>query len=390
MRPEATDFGYSVGDARIYASRTPVGGGMPYGHEVPTLGSSGADVLGSYRGGGSATYAYTPASKAYYPAMHAYGTPYADEFEFGLGVASPSVLHQEPVGMMPGQWGPSGAAAATRASKAPSFSSMYMDAEGPYGGYGGAGMLHRPPHSVSSDSPSFSFSGVAASLPLSSTPGPDRLLPNPAGRASTLPYPTGALKPSSSSTSAASTLADVATAAASYAAGGFDTTSPGLSYSSTATTASSTSSLSSSHPSSSSRGSSDAYSAAAAAAGPESIFGEQERSNLQSQGAGFDLSSYTASPRRGSPPAAGAAGGGEGGAQSHHHHHAPSSQHHHLSASAGGYMGGAAAATGAGTAALSSSSSAHRHGHGVLSAAVTSGSGIHADERQVAVVSGRH
>ncbi len=351
----------------MYANRTPVGGGLSYAQELPTLGSS--DVLGSYRGG-SSTYQYTPASKAYYPAMHAYGPQYGEEFEFGLGVASPPVMNQEPVSMLPGQW-----SSGTR-SKPPSFSSMYLEnAEGhSYGGYSsGASMLHRPSHPGTSESPSFSFSGVAASLPLSGTPGPDRLLPNPAGRPSTLPYP-AATKPSASGPpSATSTsLADVATAAT-YA-GGFDTPSS-LSFSAAA------SSSLSSHPSSSSRSNSDTYST------PESIFGDQERS-LQSNGPAYDINGYTASPRRGSGGT-----GGSSGAASHRyvpaesaheaaaaaaaaaaHHHSPQ---HHLSAP---YMGDATPA----------SPISHRH-HGLplVSGSGSAGHAAHTDDRQVAVAT-RH
>lgn len=368
MRPDASDFGYSVGDARVFASRTPVGGGIPFGHDsgLPTLGSS--DVLSSFRS--SSTYAYTPASKAYYPAVHAYSTPYPEDFEFGIGVPSPSVMHQEPVSMLPGQW-----SSAARTKPPSSFSSVYLaDPDGPYSGYHGAGMLHRPSQSsVSSDSHNFSFSGVAASLPLASTPGPDRLLPNPATRASTLPYP-AALKSSTTAptSTAANTLADVATAA-SYS-GGFD---PHGLPSYPGSTASS--SLSSSHPSTSSRSNSDTYSAA------EGIFSEQERS-LQSQGPGFDMSSYTASPRRSSASGVGvggsaAAGGGHGyvPAESVHEaaHHGHSS-HHHLS---GAYMGDAAGP---------SSSLAHRHGgQSVASGSGSASHAAHAEDRQVAVA-GRH
>lgn len=347
----------------MYANRTPVGGGLPYTQELPTLGSS--DVLGSYRGGGS-TYQYTPASKAYYPAMHAYGPQYGEEFELSLGVASPHGMNPEPVGMLPGQWS-SGAR-----SKPPSFSSMYLEnAEtSSYGGYSsGASLLHRPSHPVTSDSPSFSFSGVAASLPLSGTPGPDRLLPNPAGRTSTLPHP-AATKPSASGPPPATStiLADVATAA-SYA-GGFDTPSS-LSFSAAA------SSSLSSHPSSSSRPNSDTYST------PESIFGDQERS-LQSNGPAYDMNGYTASPRRGSGGTGSSSSSGashpyvsaeashqEAAAVAHHH-----SSQHHLSAP---YMGDAPA-----------SPVSHRH-HDlpVVSGSGSAGHAAHTDDRQVAAVT-RH
>ncbi|KAH6838380.1 hypothetical protein B0I37DRAFT_316965 [Chaetomium sp. MPI-CAGE-AT-0009] len=351
LRHENGDFVYSVGDARAYASRTPVNHGLPYPHDLPTLSSG--DAMSSYRGPGSG-YPYTPATKAYYPSMHAYGAPYPDDFEFGLGVPSPPVMNPESVGMIPGQWSSGGPRA-----KAPSFGSMYMESEGAYGGYGGSSLLHRTSHSVASDSPNFSFSGVAASLPLSSTPGPDRLLPNPTGRSSTLPYP-GPIKPSvPTSTLAASTLADVATAA-SYA-GGFETN--GLSFSSA------TSSSLSSHPSSSSRSNSDSYS------GQESIFHEQDRS-LQSQGSAFDMGGYTASPRRNSGVGGSgnshAYGPGENAHGAAAHHHAPQ---HHLSST---YVSDSP-----------SSPIAHRHGQPLGSGSGSTGHAAHTDGRHVAVAS-RH
>ncbi|KAL2158305.1 hypothetical protein VTH06DRAFT_4626 [Thermothelomyces fergusii] len=268
LRHDSAEFVYSVGDARVYANRTPVSHGIPYSNDVPALGS--ADVLGpSYRGGPAYPF-NTPATKPYYPAMHAYGTAYPDEFDFGLGVSSPPVMHPEPVGMMSGPWG-----SAARPKPQP-FGSMYLDPPegGTFGGYGGAGGLlpRQSSHSASSDSPSFSFSGVATSLPLSATPGPDRLLPNPAARSSAKPS-----TPTSASSTTA-TLVDVATAA-SYV-GGFPT--QGLPFCSSGSM--------SSQLSSSSRSNSDAYS------GQESIFSEQERS-IQSQGSAFDMSGYTGSPR---------------------------------------------------------------------------------------------
>ena len=309
-------------------------------------------MLGSYRGSGSA-YSYTPATKAYYPAMPAYGTSYGDEFEFGLGVPAPSVVNPEPVGMLPGQWS-SGARA-----KPASFSSIYLDAEGSYGGYSSTSLLHRPSHALNSDSPSFSFSSVAASLPLSNAPGPDRLLPNPTGRSSTLPYP-ATVKPSApASASATSTLTDVATAA-SYA-GGFDT--PSLPFSSAA------SSSLSSHPSSSSRSSSDTFS------GSDGIFSEQERS-IASQGPAFDMGGYTASPRRGSG----------GGSSRNNHAYVPAESAHeaaghhqasqrHLPAT---YMSDGPSCT-----------LAHRHGMPLASGSGSAGHAAHTDDRQVAVGS-RH
>lgn len=326
-----------------------MGNGLSYTQDLPTLGSS--DVLGSYRGGSSCHY--TPASKAYYPAMHAYGTPYPDDFEYGLGVPSPQVMSPESVGILPAQWG-----TGTRA-KPHTFSSMYsMDTEGHYSSYNSTSLLHRPPNPVHSDSPNFSFSGVAASLPLTSTPGPDRLLPNPAGRSSTLHYP-GAVKSSApTSTSTATTLADVATAA-SYA-GGFDT--PGLSFSAA------TSNSLPSQPSSSSRSNPDTYS------GPESIFSEQERS-IQSQGPAFDMNGYTASPCRGSGAGVGSSGSRHAYVPGESAHEAAAHQHH-LS---GAYMGEA-------------SSGLISHPHQGLSLASGSSSAGHAadtDDRQLTAAS-RH
>jgi hypothetical protein len=308
------------------------------------------DVLGSYRGGSS--YSYTPASKAYYPAMHAYSTPYPDDFEFGLGVPASSVMNPESVGMLSGQWS-SGARA-----KPPSFSSMYLDTDGPYNGYSSTSLVHRPSQPVNSDSHNFSFSGVAASLPLSSTPGPDRLLPNPVGRSSALQY--AAAAKSSAPSSASATLADVATAA-SYA-GGFD--GPGLSFSSV------TSNSLSSHPSSSSRSNSDTYSS------HESIFSEQERS-VQSQGSAFDMNGYKASPRRGS--GAGGSGSshsyvpGESAREAAGQHH---SSQHHLSAT---YMSDAPP-----------SPPSHRHGQTLASGSGSAGHAAHTDDRRQGAAAGRH
>ncbi|KAK3307805.1 uncharacterized protein B0T15DRAFT_428227 [Chaetomium strumarium] len=379
LRDGASDFGYSVGDARVYASRTPVGGGMPYNQDLPpTLGSS--DVLGSYRGAGSA-YAFTPTAaattaRAYYPAMHAYGTPYADDFELGLGVSSPSVMSHDQTGMLPGQW--SSGAAAARQTRTPTFSSMYMDPSTPdggaYGGYGGTpgGLLHR----TSADSPNFSFSAVAASLPLSSTPGPDRVLPNPTGQSSsTLPYPgmkppTPAASSASAVAAAASTLADVATAAASYA-GGFETTATAAaayaassaSSSSSSSATASGSSMSGTSPSVASRSNSDSYSDFTITTG-------------ESHDRGHQSSAYEyTSPRRGSSSQVYGESAHEVGYDHHHHHQhhghgGHPHQHQHPHQSGFSYMSDPAAA--------------HPHAHGqvddrhvVAQAAVNAVAGRH-------------
>ncbi|KXX73965.1 hypothetical protein MMYC01_209688 [Madurella mycetomatis] len=351
MRDEPGDFNYNIGDARLYASRTPAGTGLQYTHDLPTLGSS--DVLGSYRGG--STYPYTPATKAYYPAMPAYGAPYADEFEFSIAVSQP-VLGHEPVGMLPGQWN-SGARA-----KPPSFSGMYMDTDGSYSAYSSPSLVPRASHTTGSDSSNFSFSGVAASLPLPSAPASDRLLPNPTARSSTLPYPASAKAPPTPPTSTTSTLVDVAATVA-YTSG-FDT--PGLPYSSQSTT----SSLASQH--SSSRANSGGYTVA------ETVFGEQER-GIQSQGPAFDMTTYTAEPRRGS-------GGSSGGSVlTNDQPYTPGESAHNPP-----QRGAAAAYLGE----LAVGSHAHRYSHAHSSHTGASGSGttglgVHAEDRHVAVAS-RH
>ncbi|GAB1315292.1 hypothetical protein MFIFM68171_05502 [Madurella fahalii] len=352
MRNEPGDFNYNVGDARLYATRTPAGTGLQYAHDLPTLGSN--DVLASYRG--ESTYSYTPATKAYYPGMPAYGAPYGDEFEFPIAVPQP-VLGHEPVGMLPGQWS-SGARA-----KPPSFGGMYMDTDGSYSAYSSPSLVHRAPHTAGSDTTNFSFSGVAASLPLPSAPASDRLLPNPTARSSTLPYPASVKAPTTPPASAANTLADVATAAT-YASG-FDT--PGLPYTSQSTS----SSLASQH-SSSSRGNSGGYTVG------EAIFGEQERS-LQSQGPAFDMTTYTTEPRRGSGGSSGAS------ALANNQPYAPGGIAHHTpqQGAAAAYLGDPPAG-----------SHVHRHSYAHSSHTGASRNGTttldaHSEHRNVAVAS-RH
>ncbi|KAJ4288309.1 hypothetical protein N0V88_007347 [Collariella sp. IMI 366227] len=162
--------------------------------------------------------------------MNAYANAYPPEsFEFGIGVPPSSGVSLEPVSMLPSHWS-SGAR-----GQQPSFGGVYLDTDGAHSS------LHQPSPSVNSDSPNFSFSGVAASLSLATT----------------------------------------------YASG-FD--APGILYSSAARSSRSTPP---SHQSWTSRSNSDTYSAS------EGIFPEQER-GIQSQGPSFDMhSNYTASLRRG-------------------------------------------------------------------------------------------
>jgi hypothetical protein len=214
LRHDAGDFGYSLLDARAFANKTPVGTGLAYTHEqLPTFGSG--DGIGSFRGG-SSSYAYTPAQKVttYYPSIPPYGTPYPEDFAFALGVpgTSASPLSTEAVPIIHGQWS---------STARPKYSNMYMDPEGPYGSYSNnnSSMLQRTQQPLDPDSSGLSFPGVAASLPLPSTPAPDRLLPNLAGRPSPLQYtpgPAGPNKAAAHSSVGGSTLADVSSSAASY------------------------------------------------------------------------------------------------------------------------------------------------------------------------------
>ncbi|KAM7189828.1 hypothetical protein V8F20_009965 [Naviculisporaceae sp. PSN 640] len=289
LRLEPSEF-YSMGDSRIFANRVPVNTTLPYGQELPTLSSS--DVVTSYRG--ATTYPSYPASKPYYPA---YGGPYADEFDYGLGVSSQSVIGQDgcmhPLMPTGGHWG---SHAASQHPHPSPYGQPYPAAPP------GHSLVHRA-HAVSSEPNNFSFTGVAASLPSASSTLPERLLPNPVqlGRSSTLPYPGphGSLKtPAPVSTTPTpgptATLADVAAAASFVGTGNFDSSShAGLPYTSSA----------SHHSNSSVSGGGGG----GGGGGGESIFGEQERS-LQSQGSGFDLNTYTAEPRRASTCSGGHSG----------------------------------------------------------------------------------
>ncbi|KAK3326962.1 hypothetical protein B0T19DRAFT_440986 [Cercophora scortea] len=387
----SNDFGYSVSDARLYANRSPsINSGMHYGQDMPAMGSG--DVMGAYR---SAT-AYT--NRPYYPATSGYG-PYGDEYDYSLSIASQPVLnqHDPAASLLPGHWsrGPKQSAAAA-------YGNVYVDAASDPSsyGYGNTSLVHRPhaatPHTITTDEPAFSFSSVAASLP--STPSTDRLLPNPASRSSSLPYPAAIVKAptstplvsSSSSASTATSLSD-GTTAATYTHGGYDT--PGLAYTSptntamavpntTGTTVSSSSSSRANSLADATYSTANSTSASTSTARGESIFGEQERS-LQSQGPGFDMTTYTAEARRGSAASS-------SGARHHHHHHS------HLT---GGYGATADPMSPTGSHhhrhhGVHSRSHGHRSGHGGAadsSSAAAGGSGntAHADAHRTAVGS-RH
>ncbi|KAK3358717.1 hypothetical protein B0T25DRAFT_447871 [Lasiosphaeria hispida] len=363
---DPNEYSYNVGDARALASRAPVSSGLPYAQDLPNLGSN--DVLASYRG--SSAYPYSmSAGKQYYPAISSYGPQYGDDFsDYGLGVSSQPVLNHDPVSMVPSHWSSRG--------KSIAYGGMYMDASPPYG-YGSTSLVHRPAHgvnvgvNVNAEPSGFSLSGAEASA--------DRLLPAPSTR-TPLPYP-GSAKPPASSvsvSSSAATLADVATAAG-YASA-FDT--PGLSYASSSTSAMAN------HHISSSRASSDAYST-----GGESIFGEQERS-LQSQGAAFDMSAYTAEPRRDSI----GSGAHSGSTLSNGQTYVPSESPHAGHLAGAGYVGDAPSPHSHRQAhshahAHSHSHSQHVHAHALVhrgaSASASGGSTSHADGHRVAVATRR-
>jgi hypothetical protein len=185
-----------VTDARVLASRTPVGMTGPYSPD----GLPNSDVLGSSYRTGSTSY-YHP-TKSYYPAVSSYGPQYSlEEFDFQPLVSSDVVM------MHPGSWS---------SRKGSAYGSMYMDpSPSGYDAYASATpLVHRPAPSVSSDTPGpLSLSNFGADLP--STSGSDRVLPTPPR----LPFPAPGAKPSSSvsTSSGPGTLADVA-AAASYVA----------------------------------------------------------------------------------------------------------------------------------------------------------------------------
>ncbi|KAK3934604.1 hypothetical protein QBC46DRAFT_426581 [Diplogelasinospora grovesii] len=396
---------YNLDDARTYASRasTASTASLQYAQEMPGLGSS--DVLSPYRGGSTYSYTPAPASKPYYPAMSSYGSPYAAEFDYGLDCAPQPVMSHDQVHMLTGGW--------SRGK----HSTYYVEPDSSCGyAANTTTLVHRAAtHPISAaDSPNFSFSSVAASLP-SSTPSSmsDRLLPNPAVRSSAMPYP-GSVKTTVTSTATSaptvSSLADVATAAvATYASSGFDAS--GLAYASHAGPTLSGHNSGSHHSShhqhtpSSSRANSDtpSYTTAGSA---ESIFGEHERS-LQSQGPAFELGDtyrYTmAAPRRES---VGSSGGHTTGAtlsngqayvpsESAHeaaHHQPPQSHHHsHVSVTAAGYVSEPSSAATSGVTLPHHSTSSHAalsHGqHHAGSAG--SGSTSHADSHRVAVGSRR-
>lgn len=242
--------------------------------------------------------------KQYFPATASYASgpnPYADPTAVGVssqfgdytaaGYPPVHAMAHETINIVP-SWG---------SSRKTPYGGGYMEsAPESYGGYGSSSLVHRPAHhgahhghgtpTTESQSPNFSFSGVAASLPTTST-GADRLLPNPtaASSRSSLPYPGAAIKTSQSGVS--SSLADVAASATAY--GGFD----GLpaSYGSASTASAGHSSSVRSHSTSTDTYHSSVSGASTGAGEPQSIFGEEGRS-LQSQGAAFDMNTYTAEP----------------------------------------------------------------------------------------------
>lgn len=230
MRQDSSEFTYNVQDARAYANRT-ASHSVQYTQDLPALSS--AEILNPYRGG--SPYGY--GTKQFYPAMSSYSTGYPEEYA-DYGISCPSqqtVLNHEAVGMIPYPW--------LSRSKQPAASSVYLDPDATYAYGGTASLVHRSAHAVTTDSPNFSFSHMAAQLPAASVHGTDRLLPTPVSRSlsssSGLPYPSlQSLKaaipttgPQSPPLSATGGPGDVASAAA--AAGysnGFDTS--GLPYSS--------------------------------------------------------------------------------------------------------------------------------------------------------------
>ncbi|KAK3950716.1 hypothetical protein QBC32DRAFT_263985 [Pseudoneurospora amorphoporcata] len=312
LKPDtSSDFGYSVDDARLYANRNTMSpASIHYGQHAGAVGVSGLastaeDSLMAQYGRG---YAYghhqapPPTShKQYFPATASYASYGGDPTAVGVsgqfgdytaaGYPPVHAMAHETVGIVP-SWG-------SGARKTP-YGGVYMESTPEsYGGYGSSSLVHRPAHhgahhghgtsTTESQSPNFSFSGVAASLPTTST-GADRLLPNPttAGTSrSSLPYPGTTVK-----TGVSSSLADVAASATAY--GGFDDLP--ASYGSASTASAGHSSSVRSHSTSADTYHSSVSGASGAGAGESpSIFGEEGRS-LQSQGTAFDMNTYTAEP----------------------------------------------------------------------------------------------
>ncbi|KAK4185592.1 hypothetical protein QBC35DRAFT_365596, partial [Podospora australis] len=275
-------FGYPVSDARLFHAGR--GGPAPPSllgsHQQDTLpySSTLSEVAATsygHRSGSLPGYSYGGGATkptSYYPmppttAYHsAYGEEYAD---YGIGVHSQSVMSPvEAVSAAAAPWPPVRAKTSTH-----SFSNLFtLDPEtSTYTSYPTSALVHRPSaqHAVSPVSPvdgpaPFSFTNVAASLPNSS----DRLLPNPTVRAATLPYPSGLGKSTSNGASSSGLgLADMASAAGNYASS-YEYSSQG--------------------PESSSRSNSDGHSYGGSSSQPESMFSDETRSALSSQGPAFD------------------------------------------------------------------------------------------------------
>jgi len=314
---ETGDFGYNVGDARQLASRAaPVTvSGMSYPQQDSL--SSGVGSPPSYHPYVAATAAAAAApSKQYYNPGFNTGQ-YNDEFDYGMGVPPQPLLNNDGTGvaMISGQWPsrPSSSKPYQSAPSAPGTNQYNMESS-PY--YGGAtSLVHRPTQLVASEPSTLALSGFGAEMPPSSSA---RLLPDPAlavrqaSSSSLPPYPAAKTPVTSGAT-----LAHVA-AAATYVSS-YDGSS-GLNYSSPP----------GQHLPSSSRS-------------DEGLFGEQERSSLQSQGSGYEMTTYTSEPRRDSMATStsnGTNGGGGGGTLCNGHTYIPSEPMHTTPHILPGYLGG--------------------------------------------------
>jgi hypothetical protein len=192
MRPDLGEYNYNLDPSRAYAGRaaaSPMNPGVPYGQDLPGMGSS--ESLGSYRHN-SAGYPYS--SKQYYAAVPWPQGYTEDPIDYNglnyhpyayLGTNDAGHLYRMPTGPPKSTLG----------------ANLYADPEPAYTyAASSATLVHRP--AASSESQNFSFSNVAASLPSALSSSSDRLLPNPAVRtlgSSQIPYRTdGALPPYSS------------------------------------------------------------------------------------------------------------------------------------------------------------------------------------------------
>lgn len=229
FRSENNDFSYNLETARAY--QTNRGGASAVNHVPQYVTDSTGDVMASYR-----QSPYYGGGKGYYSPMSGWAGAYAgDDIHADWGIVCPQPPPAFPL------MGQDLSQSYSRYGSGPKASASYVDSDAPTYSYGN--LVHRPA-AVSNDSPNFSLTSMAASLPNPS----DRLLPNVNRTLTNSSYRTDGLssqytsgKLPASQTSATSAIADVGYNSLNA---GFDTSS---SYSSSTTLAANASQRSSSH-----------------------------------------------------------------------------------------------------------------------------------------------